>query len=141
MALVGGGGAGNIAGSNPSGTGSSLFYIGEHCGAYSGTFVQSTSFQTMLDFETGPQYIVGTLTCAGAVEIATPQSGGTTGFQLKINDQVVWLADTETNENDQPGTVTVKLLLAPYSHVNLVNISNVGDTNELTTAVFTGRVY
>ena len=128
-------------GSNPSGTGSSINYVGKHAYAYSGTFPQSTNAATMLNFETGGQYIVGTLTCAGAVEFATPQSGGITGFKLSINNEVIFLADTETNENDQPGTISVDLILAPYSRVKLENISNSNDANELTTALFTGEVY
>ena len=42
MALVGGGGAGNVAGSNPSGTGT-LNFIGDHAYAYSGPITDSAS--------------------------------------------------------------------------------------------------
>ena len=141
MPLVGGGGAGNTAGSNPSGTGSSINYIGNHAYAFSGTFGQSTSQQTLFDFSTGPQYIVGKLTCAGAVEMNTPQSGGITSWQLKINDEVVFLADTDTNANDQPGQAIIELFIPPFSHINLVNEASSDDADELTTALFVGRVY
>jgi len=118
-----------------------LTIIGKHAYAYSGTFVQSTSQQTMLDFTTGTQYILGILTCCGAVEMNTPQSGGITGFQLKINNQIVFLADTDTNANDQPGQATIELLIPPFSYINLVCEATAADVNELTTAVFVGKVY
>ena len=135
------GGGNPVGGSNPSGTGSSINYIGKHAYATSGTFEQSTSQQTMLNFTTGAQYIVGTLTCCGAVEMNTPQSGGITGFQLKINSEVVFLADTDTNANDQPGQATIKLLIPPFSHFNLVCEATADDADELVTAVFVGEVY
>jgi len=61
MALIGGGGSGNVAGGNPSGTGTGLTYVGDHCYAYSGEITSGTSGDsTMLDFSTGANsYIVG----------------------------------------------------------------------------------
>ena len=46
MALVGGGGAGNIAGSNPAGTGTSLNHIGDHVYANSGQLDDVSSYAT-----------------------------------------------------------------------------------------------
>jgi len=61
MPLVGGGGAGNIAGGNPAGTGTSLNYIGNHAYAYSGNFSSTgTDDTTYLEFDLAlNQYIVG----------------------------------------------------------------------------------
>ena len=43
MALVGGGGAPNVAGSNPAGVGSSLNYVGNLVYAYSGDITLNAS--------------------------------------------------------------------------------------------------
>ena len=59
MALVGGGGAPNVAGSNPAGTSTSLNYVGKHAYAYSGDVSVSGSLTTMLEFTTAEQYVVG----------------------------------------------------------------------------------
>jgi hypothetical protein len=61
MPLVGGGSAGNVGGSNPAGTGTSLNYIGNHVYGYSGNFVSSgTDDTTYLEFDVAlNQYIVG----------------------------------------------------------------------------------
>ena len=48
MALIGGGGAGNVAGGNPSGTGTSLNYIGDHCYAYSGDVIVPAGFSALI---------------------------------------------------------------------------------------------
>ena len=65
MALVGGGGAGNVAGSNPAGVGSSINYVrtdeGNFAYAFSGTLQMQAQAQqntTMLDFTTGNETIM-----------------------------------------------------------------------------------
>ena len=96
MALVGGGGAPNVAGSNPAGTGTSLNYIGDHVYAYSGTFQSLNATATMLQFTTGSEYIKGQLVCNGAIDFSTGNidSGVVTGFKISIDDQVVSLVKT-----------------------------------------------
>ena len=44
MALRGGGGAGNVAGGNPSGIGTSLNYVGDHVYAFSGSHNSTAGF-------------------------------------------------------------------------------------------------
>ena len=71
MALIGGGGAGNVAGgANPSGTGTSLNYIGNHAYANSGVIQTETSAAPHLNFTTGGEYIVGELELQGACNLA-----------------------------------------------------------------------
>ena len=70
MPLVGGGGAGNIAGGNPAGTGTSLNYIGNHAYAYSGNFSSTgTDDTTYLEFDLAlNQYIVCLLYTSDAAD-------------------------------------------------------------------------
>ena len=58
-----GGGNPVVGGSNPSGTGSSINYIGEHAYAYSGEITSgSGTTKTLLNFITASNsYIVGTI--------------------------------------------------------------------------------
>ena len=65
MALVGGGGASNVAGSNPAGVGSSINYVrtdeGNFAYAFSGDVVDAgtgSANTTMLDFTTGNETIM-----------------------------------------------------------------------------------
>ena len=55
MALVGGGGAPNVAGSNPTGTSSTLNYMGGGVWAgWSGSQVLNNNTVTLFEFSTGP---------------------------------------------------------------------------------------
>ena len=54
MPLIGGGGAGNVAGgANPSGTGSGINYIGKHAYAYNSITAGTTDATIGLQFTTG----------------------------------------------------------------------------------------
>ena len=87
MALVGGGGAGNVAGSNPAGTGSSVNYIGKHAYAYSGAVsVPGNALTELLNFDTGNQYILATWSVSGAFSTA---ANGTIQFVMEINGEDV----------------------------------------------------
>ena len=58
MPLVGGGGAPNVAGSNPAGTGTSINYVGDFVYGYSGSMTVDDTETTMLEFTTGSELIV-----------------------------------------------------------------------------------
>ena len=57
MALVGGGGAGNTAGSNPSGTGSTINYVGEFAYLHSGSVSVNNTDTTLGKFATQAEII------------------------------------------------------------------------------------
>ena len=141
MPLVGGGGAGNTAGSNPSGTGSVLNYIGEHVYAYSGTFPATTSAQTTLEFTTGSEYIVGEMVTNGAITFGTASGGLITAFQISLNGEVVAITQIDTQSDHSPGPPTIPLVLAPYTHVKVEVDSDDNNASILSTTMFTGRVY
>ena len=135
MPLVGGGGAGNVAGSNPSGTGQGLNYIGDHAYAYSGEVAiaaSSSADTTMLTFQTGNEYIVGKLNFSN-------DSGGTSDvyIDIKIDSQVVFTArysQAYQATNEQP----LPILLPAFAKVEVIMGS---DGNENMTAHYIGRVY
>lgn len=134
-------GAGNPVGSNPSGIGTSLNYVGNHAYAVSGEFAASTSEQTMLSFKTSGVYIVATLTMTAPIRFADLGNGQTRGFKLSFNSEVVGMYKAESAQEDMPADVEVKVLIPPYTQVALV----CRDTNDASTftgtANLTGRVY
>ena len=143
MARVGGGGVGNVAGANPSGTGSSLNYIGNHAYAYSGTFPSTAAAVTMLQFTTGSEYIKGQLVCNAAIDFSTGNidSGVSSGFQVSIDGQVVSIMKTDSGAEDMPSNTIQELILAPFTTVKVERIASGGNATFLNTATFTGRIY
>ena len=80
MPLVGGGGAGNIAGSNPAGTGNVINYIGNHAFLHSGIVAVQTSETVMAKFTTQSAYIDGIIQFHYAVNA----SGDDVEYVIKI---------------------------------------------------------
>ena len=102
MALVGGGGVGNVAGSNPSGTGTSINYVGierryafAYSGLITGVAVQDTE-NTMFDFTIGSDFIVGTWRA-----FYDENAGDDMRFRLYLNDEVI--QSVSSNRNYETG--------------------------------------
>jgi len=134
MALIGGGGAGNVAGgSNPSGTGTGLNYIGDRVYAYSGIIGATSSGNTYLLFTTGNQYIVGGIIC----NYAENQSTDVT-YQINFDGQVIqkWLSLGPGPDTSQ---FPVALVIPPYTKVEVIITAVSGDIDQ--TVTLTGRVY
>jgi len=134
MPLVGGGGAGNVAGGNPSGTGSSLNYIGEHCYAYSGKVASSATAFNLLDFTTGNSYILADLTCFYAVQ----GSGSDMQFTVKLNGEAIGQFNL-TDSNDLT-EFPVPFLIPSFSRFQIEQDNLAGGT-EPVAATIVGRVY
>ena len=138
MALIGGGGAGNVTGggSNPSGTGSGLNYIGDHAYGYSGTIaITGTSVPvTMLDFTTGPQYIRATF------QFQSVEAGGNDlNFTIKMDSQVI--ATQSVNAAKEFYHAPIELIIPPYTRVICDGLNVDVATGRDSTATITGRVY
>ena len=136
MPLIGGGGAGNVAGGNPAGTGTSVNYIGDHAYAYSGaitTTTASSAATTYLDFSTGNEYIVGTFHWLEAY------TGNANRFiDIQINGESVMAGQADDSAN-QLYAQPIILLLPPFSRVT-VKYGIGGQTIDVTW-IMTGRVY
>jgi len=143
MPLVGGGGAGNTAGSNPSSIGTSLNYIGNNCHAESGAFEASQSEQTMFNFTTGSEHIVATLTMTAPISftVANIDEGVIRGYRLKFNSQIVGLYKADSQQEDMPTMIEAQILIPPFTAVVLTCIDATADAEYLGTANITGRVY
>jgi len=139
MALIGGGGAGNVAGgANPTGTGNTLNYIGNHAYANSGTYEATTSSQTVLEFTTGNNYIVGTLQLNSAIQFSNV-SLRQTAAKISYDSQTVALI--VGSAEDAPVSQATDILIPPFTNVKIEVISAVDDSDNFVTVSIVGRVY
>ena len=137
MALVGGGGAPNVAGSNPAGTGTNLNYVGEHAYAYSGTIAITGSATTMLEFVTAEQYILGELNFSG---VWGNMGSSAVTMTLNINgEDTIVNTVANTSARDVEGT-PYPILLPPYSKI-VISMSQASGSNRDFQATIVGRVY
>ena len=116
MPLVGGGGAPNIAGSNPSGIGSTLNIVGDHVYANSGAItVTSGSYTTGLDFTnpTGNQYVVAELYVNSADSTSADIFYKVEMDGQTINNQI--LKEAQSNHHNFPFV----FLIPPHSKVTI----------------------
>jgi len=132
MAILGG--AGNVAGSNPAGTGSSLNYIGEHAWANSGGVDVPQSITQMLNFDTGLSYVIAEFTFGNS-----SGSGDDMEFEVSINDEKI-MSIAVSSANAMPPNKPI-ILLPPYSTVLVTGYNLSSATPREVFAVIVGRVY
>jgi len=139
MPLVGGGGAGNTAGGNPSGTGGSVNYIGEHAYANSGLLTINNNETALLDFTTGPQYIVAKIQFNYAV---SGSANDDYAYRVKFDSQIIqeYVVTGATSGRD-PTDNPLFCIIPPYTRIECT-AQNVTDTSSnVQVVVLTGRVY
>lgn len=137
MALIGGGGAGNVAGSNPTGTGGGLNYLGNHVYLYSGVIGVNGNETTLVNADVAlNQYIRCKLQIFNS-----SVSNDTMTYKVKINDEVVMqftLSQVSTNlyTSDEP----IDFIIAGGSNLT-ITAQSAGVSARDHTASVTGRVY
>jgi hypothetical protein len=140
MALVGGGGAGNVAGSNPAGTGTSLHYISNgkvtHAYAYSGVLQVDNNATTLLEFSTGNQYIVATW----QIFMAETNAADNYRYDCYIDDQIIATLQT-TSATEYTPYEEVELILPPFATVKITGRNSTDTSNNGIGSNITGRVY
>ena len=141
MALVGGGGAPNVAGANPAGIGTSINYIGNHAYAYSGATAVASSEKTNLNFTTGALYVVGRITCNGSSASVPTDSGDITNFEVKFDNQTVIMLKVDSHTEDMPATAYNEILIPPFTTVKVTSQSNGDSASRFTSVLITGEVY
>lgn len=134
----GAGGGGGIVGVGNTFTGpaETLEIVGDHCYAYSGDVIVAPSNiadTTMLDFQTGNFYVVGTFSFTGQ------NSGSNDEFlSIALNNNAVFRGRYPSGSarmTEQP----VDLILPPYTQVTCK--LGVEITQQSMTFVITGRIY
>jgi len=135
MAILGG--AGNVAGSNPAGTGTSLNYVGDHCFGYSGQLAIPGSATTMLQFETGGQYIVAKVLFQSNNSTADDYTA-----TVSMNDEKVSEVFIQNTGQLYPyGSVPLNLVIPPYTKVEIFMENKSSSSGYTWYATITGRVY
>ena len=140
MPLVGGGGAGNTAGSNPSGIGSGLNYVGNLCYAYSGPFADSQTPQTVLNFTTGGELIKGILQFNAFVDEADPSAGSRGTCTIEMDGQVIAILKADGLEDDTPNVATQQLVIPPFTSMTAKIDSSGTTATHKATVLFTGEI-
>ena len=143
MALVGGGGSPNVAGSNPAGTGGSLQYIGDHVYGNSGAITATNgSDGTLFEFTTGVSYAIVKFGFGMSNTNVSPNK--VFGYKLSINSETV-LENVSISDGDgtmvfDGASIVQSILLPSYSTIKIESTTT--DTDSITTyGILTGRVY
>jgi len=136
MALVGGGGSPNVSGSNPTGIGTNLNYIGEHAFANSGEISVNNSETTMLEFTTQNSYVVGTVQFNMLVDTADDMF-----YKVKINGETVNGYLTQGAQQSTDSNNNLPILLPPFSKITMTAINVGSSSGRNNVCVVVGRVY
>ena len=143
MTLIGGGGAPNVAGSNPAGIGGSLQYIGDHVYGNSGAIAASNgSDGTLFEFTTGVSYAI--VDFAFGLGPSNISAAKVYGYKISINSEVV-LENVSVSDGDgtlvfDGGAIQQRILLPSYSTIKIEATTT--DTDTMTCyGIITGRVY
>jgi hypothetical protein len=126
---------------NVASVGKELNYIGNHAYAYSGAQTSASSEQTLLEFQSGSNTVVGRITCTGGIPNNGEgvASGVISAFTLTLNGIEITRMKTETLQEDSPTFTEYPILIPPYTSVKLIVISN--GTVGKTSAIIVGKVY
>ena len=141
MALVGGGGAGNIAGSNPAGTSQSLSYYrtdeGTYVWAASGTIILTTADQTCLEFSTGNQLIFGDIEYGADWNLAASTF---IELQIQFNDEIVWFDRVRCDTVNTANRGAPTFVIPPYTKFKVIMMST-DNFDVPVTVTLAGRAY
>jgi hypothetical protein len=137
------GGAGNpVGGSNPTGIGATLNYIGDHAYGYSGAVTVSNSSETLLDFTTGDVYITAKF-AFGLDRTNAADANKDYGYRIKVNDQIVienfTFSDGDGTMVYGAADTVLPIIIEPQSRIVIECFTN--DDNITCYGVLTGRVY
>jgi len=141
MPLVGGGGAGNTAGSNPTGIGSGLNYVGNLAYGYSGQISTSAgNFVPALDFVTGNEVLNTTVQLY--VDDTTPiGQDDAYGMRIKSNGEVIMLCvmDNRGTPKTRQLMNNIDLIIPPFTHIEIELFGESAET-DFATFLVTGEI-
>ena len=134
MALIGGGGAGNVAGANPSGIGSGINYIGKHAYGYSGEITADTNATKLLEFDTGNTYLVAKFQPVYFTEAASTNAF----WQILFDNQEIYQIEVTGATNGTPFQ-ELEIIIPAFTKVKIT--CNAASSTLGLGAVLTGEVY
>jgi len=124
-----------LGSSNPAGSGKGINYLGEHAYGYSGVVVVTDAETTLLEFELGGSYLVGTL----QISFLTLSSVDV-NYQVYINDEVVQgYLGFETAGASEPDN-TIPILIPSFATCKITGTAaSSANLNHVVSLI--GRVY
>jgi hypothetical protein len=130
-------------GTNSQFTGGQLSFstIGSHIYGFSGTFASSTTAATVLNANTGKGYIVGEFQLNACVATGSPNVGAITGADITFNGVLVARIKADGQAETTPASVTQKVVIPPYTAIQVDVDSDQDQVARLGSVTFVGRVY
>jgi TPP-dependent indolepyruvate ferredoxin oxidoreductase alpha subunit len=141
MPLISGGGAGNTAGSNPAGTGSSINYVGEFAYAHSGLIDVDNNVTNLIDFTSGSEILVATIQNFYAGVSTGSQPNPNVQFQTKFNGEVITSYVTFDSATDNAVKNELHMIIPPFTRVTLTGINAETTATIQLLAIISARIY
>ena len=137
MALIGGGGAGNVAGSAPSGTGSNINYVGEFAYLHSGIVPVDNTDTTLGKFTTQNELIDSKIQFHYAIDSSDDMI-----YTIKINSEIViqYLVNGSKVGASDPDSA-IYLIIPPFSNIEIIAKNGSSSTERDQSATLRGRLY
>jgi len=126
---------------NTASVGKEIHVIGNHAYGFSGLFDSATSEYTMFEFTSGNYYLVGELTVSGAIDDTSPAVGLISVFTLSMNGTNLMFLKADTDGEKSPMTISMPILIPPFTVVKLVGIDTGAVSARQTCASLVGRIY
>jgi len=121
---------------NPSGTGTSLNYIGNHCYGYSGVVGVNNTEKALLKFSTGNEYIRAIIQFNGGAA----GGGDNYVYRVKYDSQIVQEYVTNNNTDDAPNQ-KLNLIIPPFTNVECTAVNASDDSSNDQIVSLSGRTY
>ena len=139
MALIGGGGAGNVTGgANPAGISSNLNYVGDFCYAYSGIVEQNAGdLTTLLDFTTGSEIAVVQIT----FDTSAISSDNISYVVLMNTQKISEFVITGSADADPSTKEPRRYVIPPFTRLQTTAKRVGGSDTQYSDCVLTGRIY
>lgn len=118
-----------------------LSTIGDHVYGFSGTFEGKTSAQTVINANTGKGYIVGEFQLNAVVGATDPAIGNPTLAQILFNGIIISIIKAEAGTEDTPSSERQKVIIPPYTNVQVIVDSDDNQAARLGSITFVGRSY
>ena len=104
-----------LGSTNPVGVGGGINYIGKHAYANSGQISVDTNETTMLEFNTGNEYIVSDVQFSAATA-----AGDNCNLTVRINEEIVTAQEFNNTYTAEPSLgYPVQILIPPFSKVKI----------------------
>jgi len=117
-----------------------LSILGDHAYAYSGLYKATTSFEEVLAFSTGKEYIKGILQLNSGIDLSAPGNRVLNSALIKFNGVTVSFIATGTSTDDSPTSQTQNLIIPPLTSVT-VEVDSGATSDRDYSVTFIGKVY